>query len=164
MRRAAGFVCIPRSSARWILTRNWAPLLIAALGAADLHAASWHRAVYYDANYPSAWISGSAMRDSLAAAGYEHYEVSNFAQPGFESRHNRVYWQDGDYLGLGPAAHSSMSGQRFWNEPSLDSYVSRTGAGHILARNTDEGGDSVIEKTMLALRTSGGAPRAWCAT
>jgi oxygen-independent coproporphyrinogen-3 oxidase len=96
----------------------------------------------------------------LADAGYEHYEVSNFARPGFESLHNRVYWEEGDYLGLGPAAHSSMDGRRFWNEPSLDSYLSHAGAGHILARNVDEGGDSAIEKTMLALRTSRGAARA----
>lgn len=95
----------------------------------------------------------------LAGAGYEHYEVSNFAQPGFESLHNRVYWDAGDYLGLGPAAHSSMGGQRFWNEPSLDLYLSRGGAEQVRARQIDEGGDDAIEKTMLALRTNRGAPR-----
>src|SRR5712671_1970816 len=68
---------------------------------------------------------------ALARAGYRHYEVSNFAQPGFESLHNRVYWDGGDYLGLGPAAHSSMGGRRFWNEPSLDAYLSRRGEEHV---------------------------------
>ncbi len=95
----------------------------------------------------------------LAAAGYAHYEVSNFARPGFESLHNRMYWENGNYLGLGPAAHSFMDQQRFWNEPSLDSYVSRRGPEHIRARVLDEGGDDVIEKTMLALRTNRGAER-----
>lgn len=94
----------------------------------------------------------------LAGAGYVHYEVSNFARPGSESLHNRVYWESGDYLGVGPAAHSSMGGQRFWNEPSLDSYVSRREES-LRARLVDEGGDDTIERTMLALRTNRGAPR-----
>ena len=98
---------------------------------------------------------------TLADAGYQHYEVSNFAEPGFESLHNRVYWDGGDYLGLGPAAHSSLGGQRFWNEPALDSYLSRTGPEHVRARNLDTGGDDAIEKVMLALRTDHGAPREW---
>jgi oxygen-independent coproporphyrinogen-3 oxidase len=95
----------------------------------------------------------------LSGAGYAHYEVSNFARPGFESLHNRVYWDNGDYLGLGPAAHSSLGGRRFWNEPLLAAYVSRRGADHVGARVADEGGDDTIERTMLALRTNRGAQR-----
>jgi oxygen-independent coproporphyrinogen-3 oxidase len=96
---------------------------------------------------------------TLAEAAYRHYEVSNFAMPGYESVHNRVYWENGDYLGLGPAAHSALGGRRFWNEPSLDLYLSRTGPEHVRARMVDEGGDDAVEKTMLALRTDRGAPR-----
>ena len=51
--------------------------------------------------------------EKLAALGYAQYDISNFARPGFESRHNRIYWDCGDYLGLGPAAHSCMGGKRF---------------------------------------------------
>jgi len=54
-----------------------------------------------------------AAVEKLAARGYAQYEISNFARPGFESRHNRIYWDCGDYLGLGPAAHSCMDGKRF---------------------------------------------------
>ena len=54
-----------------------------------------------------------ATQDVLKQAGYRQYEISNFARPGFESRHNRIYWDCGDYLGLGPAAHSCMGGKRF---------------------------------------------------
>lgn len=97
----------------------------------------------------------------LAAAGYHHYEVSNFAQPGFESRHNRVYWDGGDYLGVGPAAHSCVGGRRFWNAPSLEAYIARDGAGQMAARVHDDGGDDRVERVMLALRTDRGAPREW---
>lgn len=97
----------------------------------------------------------------LAAAGYRHYEVSNFAQPGFESRHNRVYWDGGDYLGVGPAAHSAIGGRRFWNQPSLEAYLARTGPEHLAARAHDAGGDERVERTMLSLRTDRGAPREW---
>ena len=51
--------------------------------------------------------------EQMARHGFLQYEVSNFARPGFESRHNRIYWDCGDYLGLGPAAHSCMGGKRF---------------------------------------------------
>jgi oxygen-independent coproporphyrinogen-3 oxidase len=54
-------------------------------------------------------------RDSLAALGLEHYEVSNFARPGFESIHNLKYWTDQPYLGFGASAHSYLEGERFWN-------------------------------------------------
>lgn len=50
-----------------------------------------------------------AAVEKLAALGYAQYEISNFARPSFESRHNRIYWDCGDYLGLGPAAHSCMA-------------------------------------------------------
>lgn len=54
-----------------------------------------------------------AAVEKLASLGYEQYEISNFARPGFESRHNLIYWDCGDYLGLGPTAHSCMGGKRF---------------------------------------------------
>ncbi len=55
--------------------------------------------------------------------GYARYEISNYAKPGFECRHNLTYWTRGDYLGLGCAAHSMMSGERFENTADFDQYL-----------------------------------------
>lgn len=62
------------------------------------------------------------VRQTLTEAGYEHYEISNFARPGFRSRHNSSYWQGVPYIGLGPSAHSYQHPWRSWNEASLDEY------------------------------------------
>jgi oxygen-independent coproporphyrinogen-3 oxidase len=101
--------------------------------------------------------------EALRARGFGHYEVSNFARPGFESAHNRVYWDGGDYLGVGPAAHSCIGGRRFWNAPSLEAYLERRGDAHLAARCRDTEGDGRVERAMLALRTDRGWPRAECA-
>src|SRR5690606_28824438 len=53
--------------------------------------------------------------DLLTAAGLENYEVSNWSRPGHESRHNRLYWRQGNYAGFGSAAHSHRDGRRWWN-------------------------------------------------
>lgn len=61
--------------------------------------------------------------DRLLDAGFEHYEISNFARPGFRCRHNLVYWQHQEYLGMGAGAHSFLAGRRFYNELLPVSYV-----------------------------------------
>lgn len=65
----------------------------------------------------------SVLIDSLAKAGFEHYEISNFAREGFISKHNSSYWKGDAYLGLGPAAHSFTNKQRSWNVSSLKKYI-----------------------------------------
>ena len=65
----------------------------------------------------------STLIDTLGSAGYEHYEISNFAKPGFRSRHNLKYWTGGEYLGFGPCAASDFAGKRFTIEPDLRAYV-----------------------------------------
>jgi oxygen-independent coproporphyrinogen-3 oxidase len=62
-------------------------------------------------------------RERLVAAGYEHYEISNWARPGEECRHNLVYWRNGDWLGVGPGAHSHLGGVRFANVYSPAQYI-----------------------------------------
>ena len=63
------------------------------------------------------------LREYLGKAGYAHYEISNFARPGFAARHNSAYWQGKSYLGLGPASHSYNGRVRRWNLPSLTKYL-----------------------------------------
>src|SRR5207237_1795591 len=75
--------------------------------------------------------------DTLAAAGYEHYEVSNFARPGYRSRHNWGYWHGADYLGVGLSAHSLLNGQRHWNRRALQAYLTAVEAGHTPCEGTE---------------------------
>lgn len=62
------------------------------------------------------------IRARLKQAGFVHYEISNFARPGFECRHNLLYWNGGDYIGCGPAAHSHWKGTRWANVSDLEEY------------------------------------------
>jgi oxygen-independent coproporphyrinogen-3 oxidase len=65
----------------------------------------------------------------LDAAGYHHYELSSWARPGFESRHNSAYWERRAYTGVGAGAHSFDGATRSWNERDLDRYLARAEAG-----------------------------------
>ena len=92
---------------------------------------------------------------ALAAAGYEHYEVSNFARPGARSRHNSAYWRRAPYLGLGPSAHSFDGTTRWWNESAYAEWLMRLdqGGDHVEDREvlTEEQADA--ERIYLGLRT-----------
>jgi oxygen-independent coproporphyrinogen-3 oxidase len=66
---------------------------------------------------------------SLNAAGYEHYEVSNFAKPGFYSRHNTSYWKDVPYFGFGPSAHAYDGKNRYMNIANLHQYIKKINNG-----------------------------------
>ena len=61
--------------------------------------------------------------EHLEHHGYRQYEISNFAKPGYEGRHNLIYWDCGDYLGLGPAAHSCMGGRRFYYPSDTEAFL-----------------------------------------
>ena len=63
------------------------------------------------------------LMDWLQQADYEHYEISNFARPGFRSRHNSSYWAGKKYLGLGPSAHSFNGSSRQWNIANNGLYI-----------------------------------------
>jgi len=65
----------------------------------------------------------------LSAAGYDWYEISNWAQPGEACHHNLVYWRGGDYLAIGCAAHGFTDGRRWWNVRSIDRYIERIERG-----------------------------------
>ncbi len=65
-----------------------------------------------------------AAVDYLNGLGYKRYEISNFAKPGFESKHNLIYWRLGEYIGFGAGAHSFAGGKRFSDPPGIDEYIS----------------------------------------
>ena len=73
----------------------------------------------------------SAMIDKLSLAGFEHYEISNFAKDGLYSKHNSSYWLGEKYLGLGPAAHSFDGQNRAWNIASISKYISGIAQGSL---------------------------------
>ena len=97
------------------------------------------------------------MRDTaLAGAGYERYEISNFAKPGFACRHNLNYWRRGDYLGLGAGAHSLMEGERFWNHARPDVYAQSANDPTANSERVDEPEKALGEALMLGLRVKEG--------
>ena len=91
-----------------------------------------------------------AARAALAEAGLVRYEISNYARPGFESRHNSGYWARTPYLGFGPGAHSFDGNRcRSWNTPDIDAYLRTRPGGQERLSDTEV----LEEKLMLALRT-----------
>lgn len=93
----------------------------------------------------------------LERAGYEHYEISNFAKPGFRSRHNSSYWQGKKYLGLGPSAHSFNGNERQWNISNNTIYIETINSGIVpFEKETLTDLQKTNEYIMTALRTSEG--------
>lgn len=98
---------------------------------------------------------------ALRNAGFDHYEVSNFARPGHASRHNWHYWDGSEYLGVGPSAHSYLGGERIWNVYRWDRYRRAAEAGASLRDGRERPGPAQrrLERVWLGLRTSDGV--AW---
>jgi oxygen-independent coproporphyrinogen-3 oxidase len=111
-----------------------------------------------DSDLIYAMYRGSSER--LIDAGYERYEVSSFAKPGFACRHNQAYWDGSDYLGLGPSAHSFVNGQRFANVAEVGTYIDRLADGEIPS-HPDLGSIEMrmSEAILMGLRTSQGVNR-----
>lgn len=97
----------------------------------------------------------------LHEAGYRWYEVSNFALPGHESRHNSNYWTQGSYLGFGASAHSHLDGRRFRNVWHIDRYLERLEGGISPVGSEEHLSPEQrrFEANLLALRTRRGVPR-----
>ena len=95
---------------------------------------------------------------ALVSNGFEHYEVSNASRPGFHSRHNSAYWSGANYLGLGPSAHSFLTGVRSWNVREWTDYAARAEAGDTLQAGAEalDGAARRLERRYLGLRTSAG--------
>lgn len=110
-----------------------------------------------DEGYAAEFLHTAA---TLREIGWDHYEVSNAARPGFRSAHNSAYWRRAPYIGLGPSAHSGFGAERRWNIREWEAYRTALEAG----RDPREGGETVAEESgrledlYLGLRTAEGAP------
>jgi oxygen-independent coproporphyrinogen-3 oxidase len=101
--------------------------------------------------------------ERLEAFGYEHYEVSNYARPGFRCRHNCAYWSHGPYLGFGPSAHSfrltadGRQGRRWWNVADLGEYCARVERDAVPVESEEwlAAEDLLRERIFLGLRSGG---------
>ena len=97
------------------------------------------------------------ISEFLVSLGYEHYEVSNYALPGFKCIHNKNYWDRGEYIGLGPSAHGYLNGRRYWNVKTVNSYFKMLDKGELpeigFENLTRE--NIISEKIMLGIRSEG---------
>ena len=103
----------------------------------------------------------SVTEDLLASAGFTHYEISNYAKPGYSSRHNLLYWTGGEYLGLGPSAQSYLAGTRFGKIANLASYVETLSCDRlpIVDRTTLSISERQRDALVFGLRLLRGVPR-----
>jgi putative oxygen-independent coproporphyrinogen III oxidase len=103
-----------------------------------------------------------AAAEALEAAGLSWYEISNWARPGHECRHNRLYWSMGEYQAFGCAGHSHRDGRRFWNVHTPERYIAAIAEG----RSPEAAGERLdpearrLEALQLAVRTRAGVPAA----
>lgn len=114
---------------------------------------TWSESHHEEQATQYAWASAH-----LQAHGYRHYEVSNFCLPGREGRQNLIVWDGGDYLGLGPGAHSHAGGRRWHNERHLRAWMRRLEAGSapVVAEEALTPAQRANEALMLALRRDTG--------
>jgi oxygen-independent coproporphyrinogen-3 oxidase len=103
-----------------------------------------------------------AATERLGAVGYRWYEISNWAKPGHECRHNLLYWTMGEYQGIGCAAHSHRGGRRSWNVRTPDRYIEAVARGDGVEAAGEELDDDgrALEALQLSLRTREGVPAA----
>ncbi len=104
-----------------------------------------------------------AAIDTLGLSGFKQYEVSNFAKPGYESKHNMNYWENNPYIGLGPSAVSYVNGIRARNVSDVNEYIGRFGAGKTLTefRERLSRVKSARETAALKIRTKDGIDFDW---
>jgi oxygen-independent coproporphyrinogen III oxidase len=152
---AAALACQPDHLSAYALTYEEDTPFFARLGRGEYRRDEAEEAALFE-----------ATAAQLAAAGLPPYEISNFARPGYESRHNQAYWSGADYLGAGPSAVSTVSRQRWKNLPDTARYIEilESHPDPLPALRTEiENLDEITlrrERLMLGLRTREGAPLA----
>jgi putative oxygen-independent coproporphyrinogen III oxidase len=104
--------------------------------------------------------------ETLGDAGYRHYEISNWARPGFECVHNLGYWERRPYVGLGAGAHSYRDDVRWWNVRPPETYMEMLGRGQLPIGGSESLGpsDAYLEEVFLKLRILEGVPSSWFET
>ncbi|HSE94191.1 MAG TPA: radical SAM family heme chaperone HemW [Methylomirabilota bacterium] len=104
-----------------------------------------------------------ALTRAAAARGLEHYEISNYARPGFHARHNEIYWQAGEYLAAGPGGCGHVGGVRYGTARSLPRYCAALEGGALSIDSAERltPRQRLGERLMLGLRTADGVPAAW---
>jgi oxygen-independent coproporphyrinogen-3 oxidase len=173
--RAAGFDNISLDLMMWLPGQHVHEWLESVNGAIDL--APEHLSLYMLEVYPNAplkeemararWSQApdddvalmyEAAMDRVVACGYEQYEISNVARPGRMSRHNVKYWSDGEWLGFGCGAHSTVDGVRWKNVSAVAEYVDRVREGRSLAVEVRRltHADRIAEALFTGLRLSDG--------
>ena len=95
---------------------------------------------------------------ALSQVGFSWYEVSNWAKPGGQCRHNMLYWRDGNWWGAGPGAHSHLDGTRFYNVKHPARYAATISGGELPVKDSEglTAEDRHTEKIMLGLRLAEG--------
>ena len=143
--RAAGFTNVNLDLIFGVPTQTraqWERSLAQTVALGPEHISAYNLTYEEDTEFFRRFVSGELVQDSeadadlfeltadlLAGAGYEPYEISNFARPGRECAHNLAYWQGGDYLGLGPSAFSTVGERRWANVRDTGAYNDRLHAG-----------------------------------
>jgi putative oxygen-independent coproporphyrinogen III oxidase len=99
----------------------------------------------------------------LGDAGYGHYEISNWAKPGYECQHNVGYWRRQPYLGLGAGAHSYRDDRRWWNVRPPEEYLATVERGELPVGGSEtlDASDTYLEEVFLRLRILEGVPASW---
>jgi len=140
---------------------GWGPDHVSAYALALDEGSLWH----------AAGVTGLPTEETVTAqywtlarlareAGFEHYEISNYARPGFRSRHNQRYWRWEEYLGLGPGACGFLGRVRYGNVKPVERYCALVEAGHLplLSHEVLTERQALAERLILGLRTSDGVP------
>ena len=115
-----------------------------------------------DVNQEDTVTQFNILMAETSAQGYEHYEISNFAKPGFESKHNSGYWSRKKYIGLGPSAHSYNGTSRQWNVANNIKYLKSLQNGEAFFEKEElKESDLFNEYVMTSLRTKHGINIEW---
>jgi oxygen-independent coproporphyrinogen-3 oxidase len=173
--RRAGFLNVSLDLMMWLPEQSladWRESVEQLIDAAPAHASLYLLELYPNAPLKeemarSGWSvapDGDAAEmylwsmDRLERAGYRQYEISNVAQPGYQSRHNLKYWRDGEWFGFGCGAHSTIGGTRWKNISSTVDYIDRVSAGASLPteRRQLSGDEHLEEALFMGLRLSEG--------